>query len=116
MSADKMIYDGILLLGIKEEAARRYLYERITGKRRLCEMTPEEKEAVVSELWGDPYGRQYWENYEGSLRRRIAQHLWAAAGYRKGGPKSRWVRRQIREELERCRELRIALKQWRLPG
>lgn len=64
-----------------------------------------------------PAPRQFWESYEGWLRRRIAQRLAAAAGYRKRvDSKSRWVRRQIREELECCRELRIALKQWRLPG
>lgn len=50
MSAVKMIYAGIRALGIEEEDDRRDLYQRITGKRRLREMTPAEKNAVVSEL------------------------------------------------------------------
>lgn len=50
MSAVKTIYAGIRALGIAEEDDRRDLYERITGKRRLREMTPAEKETVVAEL------------------------------------------------------------------
>ncbi len=50
MSAVKMIYAGIRALGIEEEDDRRDLYQRITGKRGLREMTPAEKNAVVSEL------------------------------------------------------------------
>lgn len=50
MSAVKTIYAGIRVLGIEDEDERRDLYERITGKRRLREMTPAEKDAVVTEL------------------------------------------------------------------
>jgi len=50
MSAVKAIYAGIRALGIGEEDDRRDLYERVTGKRRLREMTPSDKESVVAEL------------------------------------------------------------------
>ncbi|SFJ32922.1 regulatory protein GemA [Albimonas pacifica] len=50
MSAVKSIYAGVRALGIAEEDDRRALYERVTGKRRLREMTPSEKSAVVDEL------------------------------------------------------------------
>ena len=50
MSAVKSIYAGIRALGIAEEDDRRALYERVTGKRRLREMTPAEKADVVAEL------------------------------------------------------------------
>lgn len=50
MSAVKTIYAGIRSLGIAEEDDRRDLYERITGKRRLREMSPGDKDRVVAEL------------------------------------------------------------------
>lgn len=50
MSTVKAIYAGIRALGIDEEDDRRDLYERVTGKRRLREMTPGEKEGVLEEL------------------------------------------------------------------
>lgn len=50
MSAVKAIYAGIRQLGIADEDDRRDLFERITGKRRLREMTPKDKEAVLAEL------------------------------------------------------------------
>lgn len=50
MSDVKVIYAAIRALGIADEDDRRDLYERITGKRRLREMTPGEKQAVVTEL------------------------------------------------------------------
>ena len=59
--------------------------------------------------------RRDWESYEGWLRRRIAQRL-AAAAYHRRGPKGACRRLQIGYELGCARELRIALKQWRLPG
>lgn len=50
MSAVKMIYAGIRALGIAEEEDRRALYERVTGKRRLRDMSPREKTAIAEEL------------------------------------------------------------------
>ncbi|MCC5965517.1 MAG: regulatory protein GemA [Natronohydrobacter sp.] len=50
MSAVKMIYAGIRALGIAEEDDRRALYERVTGKRRLRDMSPREKDAIATEL------------------------------------------------------------------
>lgn len=50
MSAVKMIYAGIRALGIAEEDDRRALYERVTGKRRLRDMSPREKDAIAEEL------------------------------------------------------------------
>jgi len=50
MSAVKMIYAGIRALGIAEEDDRRALYERVTGKRRLRDMSPREKDAIAGEL------------------------------------------------------------------
>lgn len=50
MSDVKVIYAAIRALGIADEEDRRDLYERVTGKRRLREMTPSEKQAVVTEL------------------------------------------------------------------
>jgi len=50
MSSVKIIYAGIRALGIAEEDDRRDLYERVTGKRRLREMTPAQKDQVVEEL------------------------------------------------------------------
>lgn len=45
-----MIYAGIRALGIAEEDDRRALYERVTGKRRLREMSGREKDAIAEEL------------------------------------------------------------------
>lgn len=50
MSTVKAIYAGIRALGIEEEDDRRDLYQRVTGKRRLREMTPGDKDAVLDEL------------------------------------------------------------------
>lgn len=50
MSAVKMIYAGIRALGIAEEDDRRELYYRVTGKRRLRDMSPREKDAIAEEL------------------------------------------------------------------
>ncbi|WP_353428739.1 regulatory protein GemA [Paracoccus denitrificans] len=50
MSAVKMIYAGIRAVGIQEEDDRRALFERVTGKRRLRQMTPADKDRVVAEL------------------------------------------------------------------
>lgn len=50
MSAVKTIYAGIRALGIAEEEDRRDLYQRVTGKRRLREMNPGDKDKVVEEL------------------------------------------------------------------
>lgn len=50
MSAVKTIYAGIRALGIAEEEDRRALYERVTGKRRLRDMSPREKAAITDEL------------------------------------------------------------------
>lgn len=50
MSAVKVIYAGIRALGIAEEDDRRALYERVTGKRRLRDMSPREKTAIAEEL------------------------------------------------------------------
>lgn len=50
MSATRAIYGGLRALGLSEEEDRRDLYERVTAKRRLREMTPAEKTAVVEEL------------------------------------------------------------------
>lgn len=48
--AVKAIYAGIRALGIGEEEDQRDLYERITGKRSLRQMSANEQEAVVKEL------------------------------------------------------------------
>jgi len=50
MSAVKAIYAGTAALGLREEDERRAFYARVTGKNRLREMTPQDKEALVSEL------------------------------------------------------------------
>lgn len=50
MSAVKIIYAGIRALEIDDEDDRRDLFERITGKRHLREMTASEKEGIVAEL------------------------------------------------------------------
>lgn len=50
MSTVKAIYAGIRALGIEEEDDRRDLYQRVTGKRRLREMTPGDKDAVLGAL------------------------------------------------------------------
>lgn len=50
MSSVKTIYAGIRALGIAEEDDRRDLFQRVTGKRRLREMTPAQKDQVVEEL------------------------------------------------------------------
>ncbi|SCB18340.1 regulatory protein GemA [Rhizobium lusitanum] len=44
------IHVGFRRLGISDDADRRALYERVTGKARLTLMEPDEKEAVVTEL------------------------------------------------------------------
>lgn len=49
MSSTKAIYAGCRALGLDEDT-RRDLYERVTAKRRLREMAPREKAAVVEEL------------------------------------------------------------------
>lgn len=49
MSSVKAIYAGARSLGLDEET-RRGLYARVTGKARLREMTPRDKEAVLEEL------------------------------------------------------------------
>lgn len=50
MSSVKAIYAGTAALGMREEDERRAFYMRVTGKTRLREMTPQDKEALVSEL------------------------------------------------------------------
>ena len=50
MSATRAIYGGLRALGLSEEEDRRDLFQRVTAKRRLREMTPAEKTAVVEEL------------------------------------------------------------------
>ena len=50
MSAVKTIYAGIRAVGITEEDDRRDLFERVTGKRRLRQMTTGDKDRVVTEL------------------------------------------------------------------
>ena len=50
MSSVKAIYAGTAALGMREDDERRAFYERVTGKTRLREMTPQDKEALVSEL------------------------------------------------------------------
>ena len=79
MSAVKSIYAGVRALGIAEEDDRRALYERVTGKRRLGEMTPAEKAAVVAELRRmgfRPAGRR--RRLEGPYAPKL-QALWIAA-------------------------------------
>ncbi|PKP85834.1 MAG: GemA protein [Alphaproteobacteria bacterium HGW-Alphaproteobacteria-2] len=49
MSSVKAIYAGCRALGLDEET-RRDLYERVTARRRLREMSPRDKQAVVDEL------------------------------------------------------------------
>lgn len=49
MSALRAIYGGCKQLGIEEDD-RRDLFERVTGKRSLKEMTPKEHEAVIADL------------------------------------------------------------------
>lgn len=49
-SAIAAIYAGFRHLGISDDADRRALYARVTGKDRLTLMKPPEKEAVVTEL------------------------------------------------------------------
>lgn len=50
MSSVKAIYAGTAALGMRDDEERRAFYQRVTGKTRLREMTPGEKEAVVGEL------------------------------------------------------------------
>lgn len=79
MSAVKTIYAAIRALGIEDEEDRRDLYARVTGKRRLREMTPAEKDAVVLELrrlgYRTPTPRK---RLEGPYARKL-QALWIAA-------------------------------------
>ncbi len=49
-SAIAAIHAGFKQLGISDDADRRALYARITGKERLTLMQPPEQEAVVTEL------------------------------------------------------------------
>lgn len=50
MSAVKTIYAGLRALRLEDEDDRRDLYQRVTGKRRLREMSPGDKDNVVEEL------------------------------------------------------------------
>lgn len=50
MSTVKAIYAGIRAVGIEDEDDRRALYARVTGKFRLREMSPRDKDAVLAEL------------------------------------------------------------------
>lgn len=50
MSAVKTIYAGLRALRLEDEDDRRDLYQRITGKRRLREMSPGDKDNLVEEL------------------------------------------------------------------
>ncbi|MFN3938713.1 MAG: phage protein GemA/Gp16 family protein [Gemmobacter sp.] len=50
MSSVRAIYAGTAALGMREDEERRDFYERVTGKRRLREMTPQDRAALVEEL------------------------------------------------------------------
>lgn len=50
MSHTRAIYAGLRVVGLVEEEDRRDLYERVTGRRRLREMSDGERAAVVDEL------------------------------------------------------------------
>lgn len=78
MSAVKSIYAGVRSLGIAEEEDRRDFFEQVTGKRRLREMSPGEKDAVAEELrrrGARPTGRR---RLEGPYAKKL-QALWIAA-------------------------------------
>lgn len=78
MSAVKAIYAGVRALGIAEEEDRRDLFVRVTGKRRLREMTPSEKEAVVYELRRLGFKSAGKRQLEGPYAKKL-QALWIAA-------------------------------------
>lgn len=79
MSVVKAIYAGIRAVGVAEEDDRRDLYERVTGKRRLREMTPSEKEAVLTELRRLGFrARPGRRQLDGPYARKL-QALWIAA-------------------------------------
>lgn len=129
MSAVKAIYGGLRALGLSEEDDRRDLYERVTAKRRLREMTPSEKSAVVEEL--RRLGFRGRDGASGGARRldgpyaKKLQALWIA-GWNLGLMRSNtdaalmaFVRRQtgvdhtrfLREQAEANRAIE-ALKGW----
>lgn len=86
MSAVKTIYAGIRSLGIADEDDRRDLSERVTGKRRLREMTPGDKDRVVAELRRLGF-RDTARSLEGPYAKKL-QALWIA-GWNLGLVRSR---------------------------
>ena len=84
MSAVRTIYAGVRSLGIGEEDERRDLFERVTGKRRLREMSPGDKQAVVDELRrlgfkpapGGTTGGAHWRPQAGRADLRYCHVLW----------------------------------------
>lgn len=125
MSSVKVIYAGIRALGIAEEDDRRDLYERVTGKRRLREMTPADKDNVVGELrrlgFKHASGRR---QLTGPFAKKL-QALWIAA-WNLGIAKSRedgallaFVRRQtgiedtrFLQDAKQAERVIEALKSW----
>lgn len=78
MSATKAIYAGIRAVGIAEEDDRRAFYERVTGKRRLRDMTPSDKDSVVTELRRLGFKAEGRRKLTGPFAKKI-QALWISA-------------------------------------
>lgn len=81
MSALATIHVGCKQLGIAEDD-RRDLYERVTGKRSLREMTPKEHEAVIADLRSKGFRKVFGKGSKRRLQGKYAgklQALWIGA-------------------------------------
>lgn len=78
MSAVKAIYAGVRALGMDAEDDRRDFFVRVTGKRRLREMTPADKERVVAELRRMGFRPAIRRELDGPYAKKL-QALWIAA-------------------------------------
>jgi len=82
MSTTKAIYAGLRALGIEDEDDRRDLYHRVTAKRRLRDMSPRDKSAVVQEMrqmgFKPKNGTPAAQRLDGPFARKL-QALWLSA-------------------------------------
>lgn len=78
MSAVKAIYAGARAVGIVEEDDRRDFFERVTGKRKLRDMTPADKETVVTELRRLGFKSNARRKLTGPFAKKL-QALWISA-------------------------------------
>lgn len=78
MSAVKGIYAGIRAMGIADEDDRRDFFERVSGKRRLRDMTPAEKDGVLGELRRMGFKPRGRKTLTGPYAKKL-QALWISA-------------------------------------